>query len=908
MSVARVLHRLALLAYPRAFRDRFGDELQRIFEARIEQTGRRSTAARSVLILYLFADAIVSGFGERFRRAETSWAWPRHTDQFQTSRSRTMTWDSIRNDLRLALRQFRRAPLFAVLTMASLALGIGANSAMFGVVNAVLLQPLPYKDPGALVMVWSDNIKAAAPSNPVSPADFEAFKAAPSFLSAEAMYSFLLNASVRIAGQTEPEPAMVATVTPGMFTLLGRAPLIGTTLAGSPEGIVLSHGFWQRRFGGDPGVIGRSLELVGSNEVLPILGVMPKDFTFPYGSMLGTSGFTRSVQVDMWLPLTRHRDPTRLVNAAGEPNRDIHYLGVIGRLKHGGSVDTVRSELEAIAKNRAEQFRDSNLGWGVTARPLHEQTVGALRPALLILLGGVGVVLLITCINVANVLLARAAGRGRDLAIRSALGASRKRLVQQMLTESLLLSLAGGVAGLGVMIVATRGIIALAPADLPRLAEVSPGLPVALFALALSVLTGLIVGILPASSAARSQAQDTLRDGTRATASPARRRIRSALIVSEIALAMTLTVSGGLLLRSFVSVLHVDPGFRAEKLLTFQTSVPPRYGDAAARLTYLDDLEARLRALPGVLGVGGTTRLPLGSTQVTTMLEVEGKPQPRSEWTEVEMRRSVFDFFSTMEIPVIRGRGFTRADDGSVPPVAVVNTMLAKRVFGDEDPIGKRVRFGSGEPPWLTIVGVVGSIKHGNLEEVPKPELYINYRQGPPTSPFVVLRTKDDPAALAGAVRQSLRELGADAPSDLRTMDAIRSRSVAGRRFVLLLVGLFGVLSLALAALGVFGVITLIATERITEVGIRLALGATPSQVMGLIVRQALHLAAAGIGIGGVVALIVGPAAEGAALWGWRNGSSDVRGGRAAPGDNGGACGDAPGAAGHAGRSRECPA
>ena len=322
---------------------------------------------------------------------------------------------------------------------------------------------------------------------------------------------------------------------------------------------------------------------------------------------------------------------------------------------------------------------------------------------------------------------------------------------------------------------------------------------------------------------------------------------------------MALTVSGGLLLRSFVSVLRVDPGFRVEKLLTFQTAVPLKYGDAPARLAYLDDLEARMRALPGVIGVGGTTRLPLGSTQLTTLLEVEGKSQPRAELAEVEMRRSVFDFFAAMEIPVVRGRGFTRADDGSVPPVVVVNTTLAKQVFGDEDPVGKRVRFGPGEPPWMTIVGVVGSIKHGNLEEVPKPELYINYRQGPPTSPFVVLRTTGDPAALAGAVRQSVKDLGADPPSDIRTMDAIRSRSVAGRRFVLLLVGLFGILSLALAALGVFGVITLIATERTTEVGIRLALGATPSQVMGLIVRQALHLAAAGIALGGVVALILAP-------------------------------------------------
>ena len=497
----------------------------------------------------------------------------------------------------------------------------------------------------------------------------------------------------------------------------------------------------------------------------------------------------------------------------------------------------------------------------MTVRPLHEQTVGALRPALLMLLGGVAVVLLITCINVANVLLARAAGRGRDLAIRSALGASRRRLIQQALTESVLLSFAGGIAGLGVMVLATRGILAVAPSTLPRLGEVSPGLPVVLFALVLSIATGLAVGLIPAFAAANSQAQDTLRDGTRATASSARRRTRAVLIVAEVALAMTLTVCGGLLLRSFVSVLHVDPGFNAEQLLTMQVAVPPRYTDAASRLTFYDDLESRLRALPGVSSVGGTTRLPLGSTNTTTYLEIEGRAVPRAELPEVEMRRAVFDYFSTMGIPVLRGRAFSREDTPDGQPAAVVNAALAARLFPGSDAIGKRVRFASAATPqpWMTVVGVVGNIRHGSLEEVPKPEIYITYRQGPPVVPFVVLRTTGDAAELSGAVRQAVRELGADPPTDLRTMDAIRSGSVAARRFVLLLVGLFGMLALGLAALGVFGVITLIAAERTTEVGIRLALGATPSQVLALVVGHALKLTAAGIIAGSVVALLLRP-------------------------------------------------
>jgi predicted permease len=852
------VHRAALYAYPASFRHAFGPELDRFFDERLDRASSRTRAL--YLAIYLVLDALVSGLAERTRARQERWAWPRHATHQANTRSQTMTWESIRADVRLAIRQCRRAPLFAILTVASLALGIGANSAMFGVVEAVLLEPLPYADPGALVTIWSDNTKAGEKNNPVSPGNYEAFKAAPSLADVEGMYSFVTPAQIRV--DAEPEPVIVSQITPGMFSLLGRAPALGRKFddPGAPAGAMISYQYWQRRFGGDPSVIGRTLALSGAGSAEPILviGVMPKDFTFPYGSMLGASGFTRAVTVDMWWPMSRQRDP-RLVDEAGQPNRAIHYFGVVGRLAHGASIDRARADLQAIAAQRAQDHPDTNAGWGVTVRPLHEQAVGALRPALLLLLGGVTIVLLITCINVANVLLARSAGRGRDLAIRSALGASRKRLVQQALTESVLLSVAGGIVGLGVMVVVTRAILALAPANLPRLSEVSPGWPVVLFALTLSVVTGLIVGILPAASAATSKAQDTLRDGTRATASSARRRTRAALIVAEVALAMTLTVCGGLLLRSFVSVLNVDPGFKSDQLLTMQMSVPARYGDAAARLTFYDQLEARLRALPGVVSVGGTTRLPLGSTQVTTLLEVEGRAVPRAELPEVEMRRALFDYFATMQIPVLRGRVFTRDDHPTAMRTAVINSTLANRVFPNEDPIGRRVRFAA---DWLTIIGVVGDIKHGSLEEVPKPEFYITYRQGPPVGPYLVVRTQEDAAALIASVRQAIRDLGADPPTDIRTMAAVKSGAVASRQFVLLLVGTFGLLALGLAALGVFGVITLIAAERTTEVGIRLALGATPSQVLNLVIGHALKLTIVGIVIGAGVALALGPVLE----------------------------------------------
>ena len=770
-----------------------------------------------------------------------------------------MTPESIRADIRLALRQVRRAPMFAVLTVASLGLGIGANSAMFGVVQAVLLRPLPYANPGALVMIWSDNTNNSEKNNPVSPGDYEAFKAAPSLADVEGMYSFLTPVQVLLS--TEPEPALVSQVTPGMFTLLGRSPLLGRKFddAGAPDGAVISHEFWQRRFGADPNIIGKPMSLSGAGAaaVIPIIGVMPPDFTFPYISMLGPTGFTRGQVVDMWWPIALQRDP-RLVDRTGRPNRAIHYFSVIGRLAQGGSVERARADLAALATQRASDFPDTNTGWGVTVRQLHEQTVGGLKPALILLMAGVGVVLLITCMNVANVLLARAAGRGRDLSIRSALGASRTRLIQQMLVESVMLSLAGGAAGLAIMVLATRAILAAAPSNLPRLGEVSPGAPVVLFALVLSLITGIIVGLLPALTAANSRAQDSLRDGTRATASVTRRKARSALIVAEVGLAMVLTVCGGLLLRSFVSVLHVDPGFNPEQLLTMQIAVPPRYTSHEARLGFYDDLETRLKALPGVVAVGGTTRLPLGSTNVTTMLEVEGRAVPRAELPEIEMRRALFDYFRAMSIPVIRGRTFTREDNSQAQSVAVINTALAQRVFPGEDPVGRRVRF-SGDQSWMTIIGVIGSVKHGSLEEVPRPELYITYRQGSPVGPYLVVRATGDASALATSVRQAIRELGADPPRDVSSMEAIRSNSVAARRFVLLLVGTFGVLALVLAALGVFGVITLIAAERTTEVGIRMALGAAPSQVLTLVLGQALRLTFAGVIIGAVAAIVLAP-------------------------------------------------
>ncbi|HYN09986.1 MAG TPA: ABC transporter permease [Vicinamibacterales bacterium] len=850
------LHRLAIHAYPAPFRRDFGPELNAIFDQR--QAAATSGLHAAGLGMFQVADAVVTGLSERARVAVIQWAWPGRVAPSACFRSLAMSFEWLGADVRLALRQFRRTPLFALVTAATLALGIGANSAIFGVVYSVLWRPLPYADPNSLVMIWSDNTRQSEPHNPVSPANVDAFRAAPSLGATEAMYSFLIPVQIRLG--SEPEVIQGSAVTPGMLDLLGRVPMLGRMFqtGDTSPGIVLSHDFWQRRFNRDPNVVGQTIEIVGAPQRATILGVMPEDFVFPYRSMLGPTGFTRVQHADIWLPLTRAFD-ARLVDPSGQPNRNLHYLSVVARLKSGMSIERATADLSAIASDRAARFPDTNNCWEVTVRPLHEQTVGQLRPALLTLLGGVAVVLMITCLNVANVMLARATGRRRDLAVRSALGASRGRLIQQTLVESLLLSLAGGVLGLGLMAAGTQAILAMAPAHLPRLAEVSASVPVVVFALLLALATGIIVGLLPALSAARSQAQESLRETQRSTASPARQRVRSTFVIAEVALAMTLTIGAGLLLRSFVSVLGVHAGFEADRLLTLQMAVPSRLTDPASRLGFYDTLEARLRAVPGVTRVGGTTRLPLGSTSVTTYIEVEGRNTPAAERPEVEFRRAVFDYFGTMGIPLLRGRLFGPEDVVGGPSVAVANTVFASRVFPGEDAVGKRIRLGGSTGPWTEIVGVVGSIKHRNLEETPRPELYVSYRQNPPVSPFIAIKTAGDPATLAPGVRQAIREAGADPPTDVRTMEQIRSSSVGERRFVLLLVGLFGGVTLVLAGLGVYGVITLIAAERTTEVGIRLALGASPMQVLSLVIGQAVRLAMIGITLGAIAALALAP-------------------------------------------------
>lgn len=777
--------------------------------------------------------------------------------------SRAVLWEHLRYDVGHALTRARRRPLVTALAVLALALGIGAGSAIFTVVNGVLLRPLPYGAPDELVMVWSSNPREQKPINVVSPANFLDYReGAKDLADLEAFMSFV--SSDHIATTEGLEPVLVVNVGLRLFDVLQRRPVLGRTFAaGDGDAVVLSHGYWQRRFGGDPATVGRVLTIAGRPRT--VIGIMPDDFVFPYSTMLGPDGFTTRIGVDAWAAWSPERDP--FANRDGRIVRNVHYLAVVGR-RHAG-VDTAQldARLAAVARQLAQAYPDSNEGWGTAVVSLHEQAVAPVRTALWLLLGGVGVVLLMACVNVAGLTLAQSVARSRELAVRAALGAGRGRLIRQFLTEAVLLALAGAAMALLAVDWGVRGLVALAPSTIPRLGGITPDGTVLGVTLLVAVLAGIGIGCVPAFAASRPDLRDALQDGGRgaAGASPTARRLRAALVVGEVALAVLLSAGAVLLLRSFTSLLAVDPGFSAESLLTMQINLPQRLTTAEARLAYYDELFERLRAVPGVVAAGGTTRLPLGSTSVSTTIDVEGRPRPDAELPEVQFRRAVDDFFGAMEMPIRRGRAFTREDAPQAPPAAVINEVMAARLFPGEDPIGRRIRTGpnTARNPWMTVVGVVGNVRHAGLEEAPAAELYIPHRQGPPVAPFLVLRTSGAPASIVDAVRGQLREFDRGlALFDIRTMLDVRAAAVAPRRFIVVLVTSFGLLALALAAVGVYGVMALVVGERTREVGVRLALGAQPGAVLRMVLGQATRLTAAGIVIGLAAAALLSPLLE----------------------------------------------
>ncbi len=775
-------------------------------------------------------------------------------------------FDEIRDDVRFAVRLARRTPVLTLTTILALAIGIGASATIFAVVNGILLKPLPYADADRLVMVWNRAPRDGGRENTISPADFRDFAARTRTLQRlEGYFSFISTEKIVLGDRSEVAYAQV--VTPGMFDVLGRTAARGRTFSANRTGpeIVLSDGYWKRRFGADPAVIGRVLPIGG--QPATVVGVMPPDLVFPYPGMLGPSGFTRVTAVDMWVTM-EFTGPMaaaqRTVGPDGGPVRGVRFLGAIGRLGPDASIDQARAELAGIAADLEREHPDSNTGWTTMMRSARDQTVGRIRPAVLLLFAGVGLVLLMATVNVANLMLSRSLERRIEYATRAALGAGRGRMLRQSLVESLLLALTGGALGLGLGIAGIRLLTSVAPPDLPRLPDIAPDWRVVIVTLAIALTAGVLVALLPAIGAARTDPQQVLREqGRGAIGSRMQRRYRTALLVGQVSLACVLTIGAALLLRSFASVMNVDPGFNPERLLTWQMNIPERLATTDQRRAFYLDFFARLERLPGVVAVGGTTRLPLGSTSVTTTLEIQGRDVPAAERPEVEFRRAMHRYFETMQIPVRRGRGFNAGDGPSAPPVVVINEAMARRFFAGENPVGRRVRQGPNSP-WMEIVGVIGDIRHTGLEQEPAPEMYINYLQNPPVAPFIVIRTSGDPALLMDAVRAEAQRIDRDLPLyDMRTMDDVRSSVVAERRFVMLLVAFFGLVALLLAAVGIDAVVAVAVSERMPEMSLRMALGADPRQLWQLVVAQSARATSIGLAFGLVLTWLAMPLLRG---------------------------------------------
>lgn len=840
---------IALLAYPRAFRRRFGDEMRDDFQR------ARHGLARAL------GGHLLNGFKER-GSAVTRWTYfPNFTPHlYQSTGSQFMFFETLRADIRHTIRLAIKTPVFSTLTILALALGIGATTAIFAVVNGVLLRALPYRDDAKLINLWSDNTTENRPRNPVSPANFLDYQKMNTTLDGlEGYFTFVTPAQMQTDAGTEITNTLF--VTSNIFNMLGRSAALGRVFAAGEENaaIVLSDGYWRRRFGAEPNIVGKMLTLNGS--AFQVIGVMPADFVFPYSGMLGPSGFTRVTSVDGWLPIAFSGPmaaTNRMLTAQGQIVRNVHWLGAIGRAKSGVEPEQVEADMKTIASQLEQAYPNTNKGWSATVVRSIDQSVGTIRPALMILLAGIAFVLVMASVNVANLLLARSIAREKELATRAALGAGRTRIARQLLTESVLFAIAGGLVGMLVMWWTIRGLVALAPAGLPRMNEVSVDWRVLLTAGVMTMVTGILVGLLPALSFASVNPNASLQDASRGAVGGAlRRRARSGLVIAEVALAVAITTGAVLLLRSFVSVTNVNPGFETTQLLTWQMNLPQHLTNNTDRLAFYRNFFERMEALPGVVSVGGTTRVPLGSTSVTTTVQIEGRPVPPAELPEVQFRRAMHNYFTAMGMPIRQGRGFDPNDGPTAPPVAVINQTMAEKLFPNLDPLGQHIRTGpNATGPWTTIVGVIGDIRHGGLEEAPQPEMYINYLQGPPVSPFIVLRTTSDPALLAETVRAEARHIDKNLPIfEMRTMSTLRSDAVSTRRFILLIVGAFGLLALGLAAIGVYGVMLLIVSERTREVGVRLALGAEPAQLLRMIVGQAAKLAAIGV----VIALPLAP-------------------------------------------------
>jgi putative ABC transport system permease protein len=757
-------------------------------------------------------------------------------------RGRTNVLADFLHDLRYAIRQQRKNPAFTIVAVITLALGIGANTAIFSVVNTILLQPLPYKDPERLVLVWEENAKQGYPTDTPTAANFGDWRDQNQLF--EGMAAMAPD-SFNLTGSGDPERLEGRRVSASFFPLLGVDPHIGRAFTAAEDQpnsghvVLLSYGLWQRRFGGDAGVVGKTLNLNGAGYT--VVGVMPPRFQFP------------TPDDEVWVPIAFTQEQAA--------DRNSHYLKVLGRLKPGVTLAQAQAEMSTIATRLQQQYPKTNTDLGAVITPLHEQIVGDIKPALLILLGAVGLVLLIACANVANLLLARAAVRQKEIAVRVALGARRRRLIRQFLTESVLLSTLGGLVGLAI---AYGGLVVLKsfiPENISQARAISIDYKVLGFTLLVSVATGLVFGLAPAIQAVRFNQIETLKEGGRdAATGGSGKRLRSLLVMAEVAISLVLLIGAGLLINSFLRLRNVDPGFRAENLLTMKIVLPePKYEKWKMRSTFYSDLIQRVQSLPGVKSAAVTTNLPLYSQGNSIGVSIEGKPEPPPGQELIVTTRIISNgYLDTMSIPLLKGRQLTDQDTDNSQNVAVVSETMARRFWPGEEVVGKRVSIVKvrSQEDWIQVIGVAKDVRQFELNDDPKPQMYLTYRQfGFFDAQDLVVKTDVDPASMASAVRKAVWEIDKDQPiSNIRTMETILAESIARQRFSMLLLAIFAGVALVLAAVGIYGVMSYSVAQRTHEIGIRMALGAQTMTVLKLAIGYGLKLVLAGIAIGLIAA------------------------------------------------------